>query len=128
MFIGLAFLALWMLIRVFLFVVRWVDHILPHSVQQLIQQIHLPLFVELGDNPHWIGSSSGGFSVGAAYTLIANQAFTQENGLVNWHWIWKLKIPQKLKGFIWLVMLNKVLTNHQRKIRGLTNDDTCPRC
>ncbi|KAL7221282.1 hypothetical protein ACSBR1_023268 [Camellia fascicularis] len=25
-------------------------------------------------------------------------------------------------------MLNKVLTNHQKKIRGLTTDDTCLRC
>ncbi|CAL5371297.1 unnamed protein product [Camellia sinensis] len=103
-------------------------NVLPQLLQPQIQQIHLPQFVELGDNPYWIGSSTGGFIVGAAYKLVANQVSSLDTGPVIWHWIWKLKIPQKLKGFIWLLMLNKVLTNHQRKIRGLTTDDTCPRC
>lgn len=48
--------------------------------------------------------------------------------MVEWHWIWKLKTPQKLKGFCWLLFNGRLLTNQQRCIRGLTTDDRCPRC
>ncbi|GMP89161.1 hypothetical protein CsSME_00040847 [Camellia sinensis var. sinensis] len=47
---------------------------------------------------------------------------------VNWQWIWKQKLPQKLKGFCWLLFHERLLSNHHRKSRGLTMDESCPRC
>lgn len=71
-------------------------------------------------------ASTGIFSVSAAYNLLTN---TDTNtNMVSWNWIWKLKIPQKLKGFCRLLFHGRLLTNQQRCIRGLTTDDSCPRC
>lgn len=46
----------------------------------------------------------------------------------SWKWIWTLKIPAKLKGFLWICMHGKLLTNHHLMIRGLVDDDICPYC
>lgn len=64
-----------------------------------IRNIHLPLYSNLPDHPHWVGSQDGKFTVVAAYETL-NIEDTDANG---WTWIWKLKIPQKLKGFSWLI-------------------------
>ncbi|KAL7235947.1 hypothetical protein ACSBR1_019263 [Camellia fascicularis] len=99
---------------------------IPQSVLQSILQIHLAQFVTVTDTPHWKGATTSNFSVSAAYNLLTNTA--ESTSMVDWHWIWKLKIPQKLKGFCWLILHGRLLTNQQRRIKGLTTDDLCPRC
>ncbi|KAL7190337.1 hypothetical protein ACSBR2_022587 [Camellia fascicularis] len=42
--------------------------------------------------------------------------------------MWKLRIPQKLKGFLWVVLNGKLLTNCMRMKRALTNDLSCISC
>ncbi|XP_028070017.1 uncharacterized protein LOC114272492 [Camellia sinensis] len=74
------------------------------------------------DTPRWIKSSDGEFSTASAYDLIVDQ----QNHMGDWGWIWKLKVPLKLKSFLWLVLHDKLLTNHKRATRGITNDPKCP--
>ncbi|CAL5422878.1 unnamed protein product [Camellia sinensis] len=99
---------------------------IPQSILLDISQIHLPQFVEVPDSPHWIGAPSGNFTVSATYDLLTT--LDQDSDNVSWHWIWKQKIPQNLKGLCWLLFHEKILTNYYRKIGGLTTDDSCPRC
>lgn len=56
----------------------------------------------------------------AAYDLINKE----ENDANRWLWFWKLKVPAKLKTFIWLIMPNRLPTNQLRA----TPLDICPRC
>ena len=42
--------------------------------------------------------------------------------------MWKLKIPQKLKSYLWIVFYGKLLTNSLRMKRGLTNVSSCFSC
>lgn len=79
--------------------------------------------------PSWIllgrkGAPDGVFSVASAYTLIQGNP---DLG-ADWTWLWKLRLPQKLKAFLWTILHGKLLTNHMRMKRGLTNDPTCPFC
>ncbi|KAL6965209.1 hypothetical protein U1Q18_036263 [Sarracenia purpurea var. burkii] len=67
----------------------------PAHIANTITSIHVPRFSESPDFPHWKGSSSGGFSSAAACDIITDQ----EGITTNWKWLWKLKIPQKRKGF-----------------------------
>ncbi|KAL7246634.1 hypothetical protein ACSBR2_001688 [Camellia fascicularis] len=46
----------------------------------------------------------------------------------DWSWTWKLKLPQKLKSFMWLILHRKVLTNELRHKRGFTGNPNCPSC
>lgn len=46
----------------------------------------------------------------------------------SWNFIWKLKIPPRVKVFIWLLTQKKILTNVQRVRRHLSRDHSCSLC
>ena len=63
-----------------------------------IENIHktpIPAHVELKDIASWTANPNGEHTMKAAYELLTNH----RNSLEDWRWIWKLKIPQKLKRF-----------------------------
>lgn len=91
---------------------------------QEITQIHRPRFVTYTDAPSWIGTSEGTFSTASAYRIISNQ---EPDGRA-WKWLWKVKIPQKLKCFLWLILHDRLLTNQLRFRRNMTTTVECPRC
>ncbi|MBA0722073.1 hypothetical protein Golax_009555 [Gossypium laxum] len=43
-------------------------------------------------------------------------------------WIWHILVPQKLRVFIWLGLLDRILTNENRVRRQLTTDASCMIC
>lgn len=97
---------------------------LPNEAIDSVLKVKLPRFVTFSDFSHWKGSTSGEFSTVAVYKSISNQG----DYLCDMDWVWKLKIPQKLKGFLWLVFNGKLLTNAMRMRRGFTGNANCPRC
>ncbi|KAL5756987.1 hypothetical protein ACOSQ2_021733 [Xanthoceras sorbifolium] len=76
------------------------------------------------DNIIWRGNG-GRFSVKNAYDIASDVENVED---CHWKFIWKLKLPPKLRHFLWLVFQGKLLTNLQRYVRGLTSDDACPCC
>ncbi|KAL7265055.1 hypothetical protein ACSBR1_002914 [Camellia fascicularis] len=97
---------------------------LPREAIDLALKVHLPRFVTYPDTPHWHGSGSGDFSTASAYEMVA----IHEAENCNWLWLWKLKLPQKIKGFVWLVLHGKLLSNSLRIKKGLTDIAECSRC
>lgn len=89
-----------------------------------ITNVLIPRRAIIEDTPCWTLSSKGNFSVKSAYVAISDNPPLS----TSWKWIWTLKIPAKLKGFLWICMHGKLLTNHHRMIRGLVDDDICPYC
>ena len=90
---------------------RWdIDKIsttLHKEALDLSLKVHLPRFVTFPDLQHWKGSSCGIFTTTSAYDLVCDT----EVESINWLWLWKLKLPQKLKGFLWLALQHRLLTN-----------------
>ncbi|CAL5371541.1 unnamed protein product [Camellia sinensis] len=76
------------------------------------------------DKPRWRKSPDGDFSTSSAYDLIM-QSQSLEN---NWVWLWKLKIPPKIKSFLWLILIGKLMTNRIRHTRGYSDNPNCPSC
>ena len=77
----------------------------PHATDNILK---IPLSNNNCDDvPLWKGSSCGNFSVSKAYELVSRQ----DSPNVHWHWIWKLKISQKIKCFLWKIFHKKLLTN-----------------
>ncbi|CAL5417122.1 unnamed protein product [Camellia sinensis] len=101
-----------------------INTLVPPGLVHEILKIHLPRWVNLTDTPSWQGSTDGGFSSAAAYDLL--QAHSPN--VTHWKWVWKLKIPQKFKGFLWLVLHGKLLTNCMHLKRSITVDSSCPSC
>ncbi|XP_028120068.1 uncharacterized protein LOC114317531 [Camellia sinensis] len=98
--------------------------IVTHQDLQEITKIHRPRFVTYTDAPSWIGTSGGNFSVASAHKLLINQDFEGR----DWTWLWKIKLPHKLKSFLWLILHDRLLTNQMRLKRHMTTFDLCPRC
>ncbi|KAL5758448.1 hypothetical protein ACOSP7_021059 [Xanthoceras sorbifolium] len=60
------------------------------------------------DKVIWGSSKDEEFSVSTAYDSIVDR---KDNADLKWRHIWKLKIPPKLKFFLWLLLHGKILTN-----------------
>ncbi|XP_028080539.1 uncharacterized protein LOC114282098 [Camellia sinensis] len=60
------------------------------------------------DTPFWKGSPGGEFTVSSVYEMLQNRKDMAE----DWSWVWKLRLPQKLKGRL------KLNTDGSKKIGG----------
>lgn len=56
------------------------------------------------------------FSVRSTYDIAARHSKTPK--ATKWNAIWKLKIPSRIKMFLWLVRHEKIMTNNLRVKRG----------
>lgn len=66
------------------------------------------------------------FSVKAAYKL-AN-SWTDESDWEGWRAIWRMKIQQQVKIFVWLMANGKLMTNSKSWRRKLEHSPLCVRC
>ncbi|KAK2663757.1 hypothetical protein Ddye_002331 [Dipteronia dyeriana] len=76
------------------------------------------------DKSTWGWSKCGNFSVKMVY-LGQTKAFNYP--LWKWKFIWGLKIPHRIKHFLWTIFYGKIISNHYRVARGLDDDPFCPR-
>lgn len=95
---------------------------LPPCVSSII--LNLPPLNANVDSPIWKGLGDGKFSTSTAYKINSGNLGLEE----DWSWLWKLRLPQKLISFLWIVMHGKVLTNQLREQRGLSSGPSCPSC
>ncbi|KAG5230022.1 ribonuclease protein [Salix suchowensis] len=97
---------------------------LPDNIVKLITGMHAGLNVSGVDKRIWKFTSNGYFSVKTAYSSLM-----KDNNLkLKWQFLWKLKIPPKVKTFLWALCHKKILTNAQRHKRGFTLNEACLRC
>lgn len=80
----------------------------------------------LKDSVFWGLSPNGMFSTKFVYFLNLNDslgALTRK-----WRAVWKLKVLERVKVFIWKVLYNKIGTNALRARREITEDALCEAC
>lgn len=80
---------------------------------------------EIGDQATWLADGSGTFRIRSSLKLLCS---TEENIAVNWKWLWKLRLPQRIKMFLWLILHSKVLTNAERFRRPMSPNAGCALC
>ena len=78
------------------------------------------------DDFYWKRTPNRKFSTSSAYNLTVPLQSQHIDDL--WRKIWKLKIPQKILTFLWLVYHGKILTNKERTKRGFTSNPSCHCC
>ncbi|KAF7843890.1 putative ribonuclease H protein [Senna tora] len=78
------------------------------------------------DRVAWKYSKDGGFNVKTAYQSIVGVDTGTEDIFLRK--VWCLRVPQRVKSFLWICGHNKLLTNVERVKRGMTDLSFCMRC
>jgi hypothetical protein len=93
--------------------------------------LNIPLFGDMKEDvPSWKFSRTGEYSVKSAYF------YTMENLVDNrelrvdgeWRRIWELKIPQKMKVFLWRVARGCLPTRERLQQKGVNCTNNCEHC
>lgn len=70
------------------------------------------------NNIGWRNEIFGGFTVSLAYEI--SDGVLDSVDAAKWNAIWKLKVPSRIKTFLWLVKHGKIMTNSNRARKGQT--------
>ena len=113
------------------------NQLFSHQEQVAIQKI--PACMGIGnDKMIWHHDNKGQYSVKSGYKMLKQQA--RENNLTRlgagnsqrnneiWSSIWHLKIPPKVRVFLWKCSWNALATNEALKKRGCRVEGFCKRC
>ena len=83
----------------------------------------------------WNGTSKGKFSVCSAYHSIREmgknikEECSDDSEMKHlWKSIWKLKLPNKIRSFMWRACREALATKANLKKRKITKDDLCSQC
>lgn len=98
---------------------------IPTQVLDRIGAIHPLDSSSDSDTRLWPGYNLGNFTVSSAYSLLDGSVAGDES--VRWKQIWQLKVPERVRSFMWLVAHNKLLTNLQKAQMGI-GDSFCVHC
>lgn len=74
----------------------------------------------------WNDELTGTFSMSSAYAASADHEDLIQAS--KWNNIWKLKLPSRIKTFLWLVRHKRILTNSSKLKRGLADSGDCWNC
>ncbi|XP_057420539.1 uncharacterized protein LOC130714634 [Lotus japonicus] len=103
--------------------------ILPPLVQQKMLAVAPVIDIRLHDHWIWKFDSQGIYSAAGAYSWLINaNAQMSLTGLDTWRWIWKIKVPEKIRVFIWLCMHDAIQVNNLRFRCKLASSPSCSRC
>ncbi|KAJ8431324.1 hypothetical protein Cgig2_013540 [Carnegiea gigantea] len=96
----------------------------PELAQRITSFELAPVGVE--DSLYWAASKSGEFSIKSALAIIRGEQHTLQG--LDWKWVWKAKVPQRIRLFAWLVVHDKLLTNAERYKRHMVSYSNCVVC
>ncbi|KAF4394909.1 hypothetical protein G4B88_002786 [Cannabis sativa] len=97
--------------------------------QELVWKIPLSTYVE-SDGWFWRKESSELFTVRSAYAILQQQktSMEQPNFSGAWTKLWQLKLPPKVKDFLWRVCTNSLPTRFQLTTKHVPINSDCPMC
>ncbi|XP_050217692.1 uncharacterized protein LOC126668545 [Mercurialis annua] len=100
--------------------------------------LSIPLLIYLSqDRVIWHHNKDGIYTVKSGYHLVINEkkerlqpnhnASWNHRVLVDWKWLWEMKLPNKLKVFFWKLLWNGLPTGEELNKR-LNTSHLCPHC
>ncbi|XP_031124326.1 uncharacterized protein LOC116027040 [Ipomoea triloba] len=95
---------------------------LPVTIKQHLQLINLNAS-DGEDENYWMRESTGKFSVSSTYSLTHRYQSNMQGKI--WSTLWKLKVPNKMKTFLWIALHDWVMGNAERARRGIISDGCC---
>uniref|UniRef100_A0A2N9EC60 Reverse transcriptase domain-containing protein n=1 Tax=Fagus sylvatica TaxID=28930 RepID=A0A2N9EC60_FAGSY len=112
-----------------------IDMVFDRRIATAIKRIQL-VNMHSKDQPFWGETSTGEFSVSSAYEMLLKEessplsAESSNAGEIRdtWRKVWKLRIPGKVKHFLWRACSEALPTNHNLYRRKIINNQLCNFC
>lgn len=112
-----------------------IDMVFDRRTATAIKRIQL-VNIHSKDQPFWGETSTGEFSVSSAYEMLLKEessplsAESSNAGEIRdtWRKVWKLRIPGKVKHFLWRACSEALPTNHNLYRRKIINNQLCNFC
>ena len=80
--------------------------------------------IKKSKNLKWHGSDIGIFSCALAFMFLYHTGITSP----HYKFMWKIKVPMKVKIFLWLMLEDKILTQEVLGVRGCIVQSGCHLC
>lgn len=92
--------------------------------------LSIPLGDDDNDNWYWRCEKMGLYSVKSAYLLLqdSGRSIPGDNNSGFWRKLWNLKIPSKVKNFLWRAARNCLPTKDLLRSRRVPVNNVCPSC
>jgi len=100
---------------------------LPQAVTEFINNINFRFHDDIEDAFIWPHNKNGIYSTKSGYQWLISHNGTNIDSH-SWSWIWRKKIPEKYKFFIWLACHNSLPTLSLLHHRQIAASATCSRC
>ncbi|XP_019167697.1 PREDICTED: uncharacterized protein LOC109163410 [Ipomoea nil] len=98
--------------------------LLPHDIIDGIRATPIAVCEQVSDSLYWPRSPTGAFSVRSAFSHIAGN----DEDAMDTSWVWKMRVTERCRLFLWLLMRGRLLTNMERWRKGMTEDTLCATC
>jgi hypothetical protein len=102
--------------------------ILPPDITEVINNTKFNFNAAIDDAYIWSHNNNGVYTTKSGYNWILSQSETESYSNTPWSWIWRLKIPEKYKFFVWLACHNAVPTLSLLNHRNMATSAICNRC
>lgn len=101
-----------------------------HDDAEVILGVRIPQRDDVRDKIVWTGSNDGIYNVKNGYHYWSNLRVSGVTALqsLGWKKIWHLKLPPKIKTFIWRFCSNIIPVRKRLSSRGVRIPITCPMC
>ncbi|PNX81608.1 ribonuclease H [Trifolium pratense] len=104
------------------------DLLIPWLPSNIISKFHAIMAPSSDSNEDmmaWSGTANGEFSIASAYTLLCR--FNDDAWEADWLQIWRLRVPERIRTFIWIIRHDRLLTNY-RKSKMHISEPWCNHC
>lgn len=100
--------------------------VLPQEIITEIKQVRVPSLTSSHDRIRWTKIHDGRYTTCIPYELLMGH----DGGDYHpcWKRIWKSKVPEKIRLFLWLIANGTLPTNSKRRINHMSLSASCPRC
>lgn len=101
------------------------DILEPRDVSLILK---IPISLHYEDSWFWKDDLKGVYTVKSGYRRLVGDFSSPTLGFAQWNTLWKLRVPPKIKFFLWRCLVNVLPTNVALVRRHVDISPMCPRC
>lgn len=101
---------------------------LPDDAKESLLGIEPRLVDTREDGWGWEASNTGKYTVNEAFNKLNSQDKGERSASRSWRWVWRLRVPEKVRVFVWIMLQGGLQTNANRSRCGMAVSPACSWC